>query len=183
MKHIYESIRTNDIPPTSTTTSSSSIFSSFYPTRSSITPTFPPSLPPPYQHHHPTTSSITSPTNKNYDENYKFDVIMFGKNDDINKFNDEIERVMKNNEEMMKLKLSSYIKEKRLLCFTNDWRIRLGDISSRSSSSGSGSSDGQNNRRSRSINNLLSSLSIMPELSDNLIENKHIPKLQDIQGK
>jgi hypothetical protein len=156
MKQIYESIRTNDMSPTSNTTSALSI----YP---------PPPSPP---SHTTTTTSIT--TTKNYDEHYKFDVIMFGKNDDMSKFNDEIEKNMKDNKEMMKLKLSSYISEKQLLGLTNDWRVRLNGISSRSVN--------QSNRRSRIINILLSSLSIMPELSDNLIEYKHIPKLQDIHG-
>jgi hypothetical protein len=167
MKQIYESIRTNGISPTSTSNSTSAL--SFY-------HTYPPP-PPPSQ----TTTITSTTTTKNYDEHYKFDVIMFGKNDDMSKFNDEIEKVMKNNKEMIKLKLSSYISEKRLLCLTNDWRIRLNCIS-RSSSNGSRSAD-QSNRRSRIINNLLLSLSIMPELSDNLIEYKHIPKMQDIHGK
>ena len=170
MKQIYESIRTNDISSTSTSNSTSAL--SFY-------HTYPP---PPPSH---TTTITSTTTTKNYDEHYKFDVIMFGKNDDMSKFNDEIEKIMKDNKEMMKLKLSSYISEKRLLCLTNDWRIRLNGMSKSSSSSSSSSSKSadQSNRRSRIINNLLLSLSIMPELSDNLIEYKHIPKLQDIHGK
>lgn len=166
MKQIYESIRSNDISPTSNTTSALSFYH-----------TYPP--PPPTSH---TTTITSTTTTKNYDEHYKFDVIMFGKNDDMSKFNDEIEKIMKDNKEMMKLKLSSYISEKRLLCLTNDWRIRLNGMSRSSSSSGSRSAD-QSNRRSRIFNNILSSLSIMPELSDNLIEYKYIPKLQDIHGK
>ena len=169
MKQIYESIRTNDISSTSTSNSTSAL--SFY-------HTYPP---PPPSH---TTTITSTTTTKNYDEHYKFDVIMFGKNDDMSKFNDEIEKIMKDNKEMMKLKLSSYISEKRLLCLTNDWRIRLNGMSKSSSSSSSSSrSADQSNRRSRIINNLLLSLSIMPELSDNLIEYKHIPELQDIHGK